>query len=161
MPATRNMSNSTKKSFVKTSRTSASAPGAKKVSTKPKVVKAKAATKTTDRSAQITLKAVQVKDPYTKSELLGTIAEHVELSRKQVGAVFDSLGHIIEQHVKKRGPQIFTLPGLCKIKVITKPATKARDGVNPFTGEKMTFKAKPARQVVKVVPLKALKDMVD
>ena len=55
---------------------------------------------------------------------------------------------------------MYTVPGLMKIKVVRKPATKARKGVNPFTGEAMTFKAKPARNVVKVLPLKALKDMV-
>ena len=55
---------------------------------------------------------------------------------------------------------IFTLPGLLKIKVINKPATKARKGINPFTGEPAVFKAKPARRVVKVLPLKALKEMV-
>jgi nucleoid DNA-binding protein len=47
-----------------------------------------------------------------------------------------------------------------KIRVKRKPATKARRGTNPFTGEEMMFKAKPARNVVKVTPLKALKDMV-
>jgi nucleoid DNA-binding protein len=47
-----------------------------------------------------------------------------------------------------------------KIKVVRKPATKSRKGINPFTGEAMIFKAKPARNVVKVLALKALKDMV-
>jgi len=47
-----------------------------------------------------------------------------------------------------------------KIKCIRKPATKARKGINPFTKEEMMFKAKPARNVVKVQPLKALKEMV-
>ena len=47
-----------------------------------------------------------------------------------------------------------------KVKVVRKPATKARKGINPFTQEETVFKAKPARNVVKVLPLKALKDMV-
>ena len=55
---------------------------------------------------------------------------------------------------------MFNVPGLMKIKVVRKPATKARKGINPFTGEETMFKAKPARNVVKVTPLKALKDMV-
>jgi nucleoid DNA-binding protein len=66
---------------------------------------------------------------------------------------------IIGQHIKKRGPGQFTLPGLLKVKTQRKPATKARKGINPFTGEETVFKAKPARTVVKVQPLKALKDM--
>ena len=47
-----------------------------------------------------------------------------------------------------------------KIKVVRKPATKSRKGTNPFTGEAMIFKAKPARKVVKVLALKGLKEMV-
>lgn len=97
--------------------------------------------------------------PPTKSEIYAHIAEETELSRKQVAAVFDSLSGLIEKNLKSRGPGVFSLPGLMKIKVIKKPATKARKGINPFTGEETVFKAKPARKVVKVLPLKALKDM--
>ena len=52
------------------------------------------------------------------------------------------------------------IEGLFKVKVVKKPATKAREGINPFTGEPTIFKAKPARKVVKVLALKGLKDMV-
>ncbi|MHC4995831.1 MAG: HU family DNA-binding protein, partial [Planctomycetota bacterium] len=64
------------------------------------------------------------------------------------------------KNLKKSGPQTFTIPGLAKIVVQRKPATRARKGINPFTGEETVFKAKPARNVVKVRPLKGLKDMV-
>jgi nucleoid DNA-binding protein len=74
--------------------------------------------------------------------------------------VFDSLGGLVKRDLRRTGPGVYTVPGLMKIKVVRKPATKARKGVNPFTGEPMTFKAKPARNVVKVLALKALKDMV-
>lgn len=104
-------------------------------------------------------KAAAVKEPYTKSQLLSAIAEDTGLSKKEVTAVLESMSAIIEQHVKKRGPGQFTLPGLLKVKTQRKPATKARKGINPFTGEETVFKAKPARTVVKVQPLKALKDM--
>lgn len=97
--------------------------------------------------------------PPSKSEILAHISEETELSRKQVAAVFESLTGLIEKNLKPRGPGLFSLPGLLKIKVIKKPATKARKGINPFTGEETVFKAKPARKVVKVLPLKALKDM--
>jgi len=96
----------------------------------------------------------------SKSEVFGEIAEASELSRKQVGAVFDGLAGMIKRDLSKKGPGIFTVPGLMKIKVVRKPATKARRGVNPFTKEEMVFKAKPARNVVKVLALKGLKDMV-
>jgi nucleoid DNA-binding protein len=97
--------------------------------------------------------------PPTKSEILAHISEETELSRKQVSAVFEALTGLIEKNLKPRGPGLFSLPGLLKIKVIKKPATKARKGINPFTGEETVFKAKPARKVVKVLPLKALKEM--
>ena len=96
----------------------------------------------------------------TKSEILTTIAEDTELSRKQVASVFDGLSGLIHQGVGKKGPGMFVVPGLMKIVVINKPATKARKGINPFTKEEQMFKAKPARKVIKVRPLKALKDMV-
>ena len=104
-------------------------------------------------------KAVAKKAP-TKSEIYGHIAEKTELARKDVKAVFEELSLMIAKNVKKSGPGTFTIPGLCKIVTQRKPATKARKGINPFTGEETMFKAKPARTVVKVRALKALKDMV-
>jgi nucleoid DNA-binding protein len=95
----------------------------------------------------------------SKSEILTTIAAETELSRKQVAAVCDSLAALIEKNVGKKGPGIFVLPGLLKIMVVQKPATKAHKGINPFTKEEVMFKAKPARKVIKVRALKALKDM--
>jgi len=95
----------------------------------------------------------------TKSEVLTQISKDTSLSRKQVGAVFDSLGGVIKKSL--RGNGLFTLPGLLKLKVVKKPATKTREGINPFTGEKMTFKAKPASKKVRVLPLKSLKAMVN
>lgn len=103
--------------------------------------------------------ATEKKAP-TKSEILAHIADETELSRKEVQSVIDSLSGLIEKNLKSRGPGYFNLPGLMKIKVVKKPATKARKGINPFTGEETVFKAKPARKTVKVLPLKGLKEMV-
>ncbi|HKQ50583.1 MAG TPA: HU family DNA-binding protein [Phycisphaerae bacterium] len=97
---------------------------------------------------------------FTRSEILSSIAEETELSRKQVASVLEALGGLIHKGVGKKGPGVFVVPGLMKIVVINKPATKARKGINPFTKEEQMFKAKPARRVIKVRPLKALKDMV-
>ena len=99
------------------------------------------------------------KKPASKSEILSAIAENTELSRKQVAAVFAALAEQVGQAVGKKGPGVFAVPGLVKIKVVHKPATKARKGINPFTKQEQMFKAKPARNVIKVRPLKALKDM--
>ena len=105
-------------------------------------------------------KAAPAKKPMTKSEILNSLSESSGLSRKEIGGVFDDLAALIAKSLKKRGPGVFTIPGLSKIKVVRKPATKARKGINPFTKEETVFKAKPARNVVKIQPLKALKDMV-
>ena len=96
----------------------------------------------------------------TKSEVYGELADASDLSKKEITAVFDGLAGIIKKDLGKRGPGVFTVPGLMKIKVVRKPATRARKGINPFTGEEMMFKAKPARNVVKVLALKNLKGMV-
>ena len=96
--------------------------------------------------------------PTTKSESMAFIAEKTGLTRKQVAGVFEALTGIMARDLKKFGT--YTLPGLAKVKVVKKPATKARKGINPFTKEEVTFKAKPASTAVKVRPLKKLKDMV-
>ena len=95
-----------------------------------------------------------------KTELFTILAEAAEISKKQVNTLFDRLEDVIASQLGKKGPQQFTLPGIAKIVVKHKPATKARKGVNPLTGEEMMFKAKPARNVVKIRPLKKLKEMV-
>ena len=104
-------------------------------------------------------KAAVKKSP-TKTEIMNSIAEQTKLSKKDVAAVFDALSSDIAQALGKKGAGSFSIPGLCKILIQRKPATKARKGINPFTGEETMFKAKPARNVVKIRPLKNLKDMV-
>ena len=98
--------------------------------------------------------------PRTKSAVIGEISEITGLTRKEVSSVFQAMAGLIKKDLGKKGPGIFTVPGLMKVRCVRKPARKARKGVNPFTGEEMMFKAKPARNVVKVSALKALKDMV-
>jgi nucleoid DNA-binding protein len=98
--------------------------------------------------------------PMTKSAIYAGLAESTGLSKKDVSNVLDALTKMIEAQLGNRGPGVFNVPGLMKIVVQRKPATKARKGINPFTGEEQMFKAKPARNVVKIRPLKGLKDMV-
>lgn len=103
-----------------------------------------------------------IKEPMTKSAIMGAIAEDTELTRKEVAAVFDSLATIINGHIRKNGAGSFTLPGLLKIVTQRVPARKAKKNVpNPFRpGETMDVAARPAFTRVKVRPLKKLKDMV-
>jgi nucleoid DNA-binding protein len=113
-----------------------------------------------EEDATMAKKKAAAKKPLTKTEILSALAEANDLSKKQVAGVLESLGELIGKNLGKRGPGVFNVPGLMKVKVIRKPATKARKGINPFTKEETVFKAKPARNVVKVLPLKGLKDMV-
>lgn len=100
--------------------------------------------------------------PPTKSQIYQSISDSTGVNKKDVTAVLDALTGLIEENIaKKGGPGQFAIPGLCKIVVQRKPATKERKGINPFTKEETIFKAKPASNVVKIRPLKALKDMVN
>ncbi|MBL7250002.1 HU family DNA-binding protein [Alloalcanivorax sp. C16-2] len=120
--------------------------------------KKKAAKKAATASTTRRVKAIA--EPMTKSQIITQISDKTGLTKKDVNGVFDELTEIMEGHLKKRGGAgQFTLPGLFKAVTQKKPATKARKGINPFTGEETTFAAKPARTVVKVRPLKKLKDM--
>jgi len=105
-------------------------------------------------------KTAAAKKPMTKSEVYTSLAEKTGLTKKEIAGVFDGLAELIGKSLGKNGPGVFNVPGMMKITVQRKPATKARKGINPFTGEEQMFKAKPARNVVKVRPLKGLKDMV-
>jgi nucleoid DNA-binding protein len=105
-------------------------------------------------------KITAVKKPMTKAVIIEEIASNTDLTKNQVASVFDELAIVIERHIKTRGPGKFSFPGLMAIDVKKKPATKARKGINPFTREEMMFKAKPARKILKIRPLKKLKDMV-
>lgn len=96
----------------------------------------------------------------TKADIYGAIAEKTNLSKRDVASVFEAMSEMIGRDLGKKGPGLFQIPGLVKLKVVRKDATKAKQGINPFTKEPMTIKAKPARNVIKCVPLKSLKEYV-
>ena len=98
--------------------------------------------------------------PATKTEIYATLAEATGLSKKQVSSVFEAFHELHSKELGKKGPGTLTVPNLYKIKVVHKPATKARPGFNPATKQPITIKAKPARKVIKIQPLKALKDLI-
>src|SRR3954464_9199711 len=91
----------------------------------------------------------------TKSQLIEKIAQLRELAKKDVKGMMEALAEVGYKELKKNG--VFVVPGFAKFVVIKKAATKARKGVNPFNGEEMMFKAKPARKVVRARPVKAAK----
>jgi nucleoid DNA-binding protein len=98
--------------------------------------------------------------PATKSEIYNALSQATGLKRKQIADFFEKLQQLVAGHLKQNQGGVFALPGLLKFRLIHKPAVPAREGRNPFTGEMMMFKAKPARKVVKAQPLKKLKEMV-
>lgn len=104
-------------------------------------------------------KSKAAKRPATKSEILTYISDKTDLKRKDVSAVFEHLTNLIRRDLKS-GPGVVNVIGLLKLKVVRKPAVRARKGINPFTKEEVMFKARPARNVVKAQPLKSLKGMV-
>ncbi len=132
---------------------------AKKKAAKKATAKKKAVRKAPAKKAVAKKAGPAIKDRMSKSDILTSIADSTELSRKQVGSVLDELESLIDRHICKRGAGEFVLPGLLKIVTVKKPARKARKGINPFTGEETMFKAKPASIAVKIRPLKKVKEM--
>ena len=111
-------------------------------------------------SAAPAKKAPAIREKMTKAKILAHIATETGLTRGQVDAVLDELEVLVQRHIKTRAVGEFTLPQLMTIRSVKRPATKKRMGRNPATGEAVEIPAKPATTVVRVRPLKRLKDMV-
>ena len=95
----------------------------------------------------------------SKSALINAVVQEVgEISRKEVKTILETLADVAYKELKKSG--IFTVPGFAKFRVVKKPATKAREGINPFTKQPMTFAAKPASKSVRARAIKSIKDSV-
>jgi len=139
-------------------KTKKAAPKRKKAATKKAAPKRKVAAKKV--AVKIPARFTAASKPRTKSQIFTLLSEHTGLAKKDITNVFECLEKAISADMGTRGPKVFTVPNLMKVTVKRKPATKARKGINPFTGEEMMFKAKPARNVIKVRPLKKLKEMV-
>jgi nucleoid DNA-binding protein len=121
----------------------------------------KTTTKTTTKTTATKAKKISpAGKPRTKGEFYSTIATNTDLSRKQVVSVFDMMSKMMAADLGRSGPGVCNIAGMMKVIVKKKPATPSRRGVNPFTGQEMTFKAKPAKNVIKIRPMKALKAMV-
>lgn len=118
----------------------------------PKAAESKAAPASGEKSAP---------KPATKTEFYGALAEKTGLTKKQVASVFDALlDEAKSQLGSKKGAGVINVPNMMRIKVVHKPATKARPGFNPATKQPIMIKAKPARKAIKILPLKGLKDLI-
>lgn len=121
------------------------------------------AKKTAAKAAPKPSKITASSKPRKKSELFNILAEHNGIKRKDVAGVFDTLGRIMAADLAKPAkdkPKVFVVPGLMKVKSVFKPAQPERRGIDPFTKQEKTFKAKPASTAIKIRPLKGLKSMV-
>jgi len=120
--------------------------------------KASAPKKAATKAAPVKKSTAPITQKMTKGQIVTSLADSTGLTKKQVGSVIDGIDSLIERSIKKRAVGEFTLPGILKVTTVTKPAKKARKGINPFTGLEQMFKAKPASIGVKVRPLKKLKE---
>lgn len=144
----------------KTTKKTTAKSSAKKTAVKKSSVKSTKATKTA-KSNELALKNTPVTEKQTQAQVISDLAEAANLEKKAVRNLFEALKNQIRRHLMNRGSGELTLPGLgIKVRRVNKKATKARKGVNPFTGEPMTIKAKPARKSARATALKALKDLV-
>ena len=153
--ATKRKKTSTTKAKRTTTKSTKATPKAKRSTTKSK---ATSKTSKATKAAPVAPKALRLSTPLTRTQQIAYISESTGLTTKQVKNVIECFEPMIASHL--RGPGQITLAGLMKVVAVKKPATKARKGVNPFTGEPTVFKAKPARNVVKIRPLKKVKDLV-
>jgi nucleoid DNA-binding protein len=135
----------TKKAAKKSPKKAKKAPASKKVAAKKAAPAKKKATG-------------PISEKLTKGQIVANLADSTGLSKKQVGAVMDDFESLVLRSISKRGVGEFTIPGILKISTKSKPAQKARKGINPFTGLEQMFKAKPASIQVKSRPLKKLKE---
>jgi nucleoid DNA-binding protein len=108
------------------------------------------------------VKTNALKEKMTKAQIVAEISDATGVSKADVKAVLVSLGVQASRHLKPRSCGVFLVPELgVKMKTVKKAATKARPGRNPFTGEEIMIKAKPASKSVRAVMLKAGKAMAD
>ena len=134
---------------------------AKKVATKKVATKKATTRKAPVKKAASNKKIVAISKKQTKLQIVKTIAEETGLSAADVKAVFECTQAVMERHMKQRGSGEFTVPELAvKVRRVRKKATKKRMGRNPFSGEEIVIAAKPARDVIRVTAMKALKEMI-
>ncbi len=141
------------------------APKAAEAKPEPKAAAPEPAAPPAKKSEPVAKKGVEPKaaarpKAATKSEIYTALSEKTGMPKKDIATLFEAMNEIITKDLGKKGPGIFVVPGLLKLKVVKKPATKERPSINPFTKEPMVTKAKPARNVVKAVLLKSLKELV-
>merc|ERR1712160_107836 len=105
------------------------------------------------------MKAMKAGSVMSQSAAYTAVAEKVGVKAKEVKAVVEGLLDVASDQMKKNGN--FKLGGVLNMKLKSRPATKARKGINPFTKEPCVIKAKPASKTVRAIAMKKLKEMVN
>ena len=96
----------------------------------------------------------------SRGDVIKQIAAATDLKTGKVREVFEALTSLIAADLSKKGAGEFNFNGLMKLKTVNKPATSARKGRNPFTGEEIMIKAKPASRKVRVRALRTLNGLI-
>lgn len=119
-------------------------------------------TKTVSKVKTKTKKTSIFRNKQTRLEILQTLAENTGLPKVQVEKFFFELVKLIEGHLNPKGSGEFSIPftGI-KIKRVKKKASKSRTMFSPLIGEEVKIAGKSARNIVKILALKTLKDMVE
>jgi nucleoid DNA-binding protein len=112
------------------------------------------------KAAKKAFKASPATARRTRGDVVKTVASATDLKPGKVREVFDVLTQIMAADLGKKGPGEFNFNGLMKLRTVNKPATKARKGRNPFTGEEIMIKAKPASRKVRVRALRTLNGLI-
>lgn len=121
--------------------------------------KAKKLSKTIAKSTIGRAQVKPIKERQSRVEILQHISEKTNLKRVEVEAVFNEMSNLIKAHLSKKGSGEILLPKLgVKIKRIRRKPTKKRKMVSPLTGQEVVIPPKPARDDVKLIPLKPLRE---
>ena len=116
--------------------------------------------KSNPKKVLVRKKTSNIRTAYTKSETIKAIAAKTGMNKSQIISVLEAFEQVVEEHIQESGPGYFTWPGLLKVETVVKPATPAKQRINPFTGKKTLYRAQPAKKTVKIKALKKLKDVV-
>jgi nucleoid DNA-binding protein len=112
------------------------------------------------KTAKKPFKATPASSRRSRADVVRQVAQATDLKPGKVKEVFSVVSSIMAADLGKKGPGEFNFNGLMKLRTVDKPATKARKGRNPFTGEEIMIKAKPASRRVRVRALRGLNSMI-
>jgi DNA-binding protein HU-beta len=87
----------------------------------------------------------------TQTQLAQEIADRAEVSRAEVKRVLTALEEVVLDELSEA--EKVKIGNLVQLTVRLRPATKARKGRNPATGEEITIAAKPAAVALRARPL--------